>query len=192
MNHTEIRQYAERNNETGLTIEELDHVAICMEHIQKWYYEDFPLGGFLTAIVKNDLVGAVLKADDVNIKALKLYAYFLTWELPADWIIRDAENSFKAGMRKVVEYMGIYENELGFCEISNHIPYSGLTKMGFKEVKEMNYRKSVIEIRIRLDPIPGWGHEPEDHVKMLQDYLNNSILWYKPEVKLIKTVRERR
>jgi len=85
MDYTEIREYAERNNEPGLNSEELDHVAMCMEHIQKWYYEDYPLGDFLTAVVRNDLMGAVFQADDVNIGALKMYAWFLTWNLPADW-----------------------------------------------------------------------------------------------------------
>jgi len=56
-----------------------------MEHIIKWYYEGYPLGGFLTAVVKNDLTEAVFQADCINIKALKLYAWFLTWNLPADW-----------------------------------------------------------------------------------------------------------
>ena len=85
MDYTEIRQYVEDNNETGLSANELDHVAMCMEHISKWYYEDYPLGGFLTAIVRNDLINAVFQADDINLKALKIYAYFLTWNLPADW-----------------------------------------------------------------------------------------------------------
>jgi len=85
MDYTEIRQYAEDNNEMKLTPEELDHVAMCMEHISKWYYEDYPLGSFLTAVVRNDLINAVFQADDVNRKALKLYAFFLTWNLPADW-----------------------------------------------------------------------------------------------------------
>ena len=85
MNRAEIRQYVEDNNETGLNANELDHVAMCMEHISKWYYEDYPLGGFLTAVVNNDLIGAVSQADGINSRALKLYAYFLTWNLPADW-----------------------------------------------------------------------------------------------------------
>jgi len=85
MNYTEIRQYVEKNNETGLRPDELDHVAMCCEHISKWYYEDYPLGGFLTAIVNNDLLQAIFQADDINARALKLYAYFLTWNLPADW-----------------------------------------------------------------------------------------------------------
>jgi len=85
MTYEEIRKYVEDNNEPHLTPSELDHVAMCMEHIQRWYYEDYPLGSFLTAVVHNDLLEACFHADDVNIKALKLYALFLTWNLPADW-----------------------------------------------------------------------------------------------------------
>ena len=85
LDYEEIRKYVEGNNEPNLTPEELDHVAMCMEHIQKWYYENYPLGGFLTAVVNNDLTEAVFRADNVNIKALRLYGWFLTWNLPADW-----------------------------------------------------------------------------------------------------------
>ncbi len=85
MNYTEIRKYAEDNNEPNLTSEELDHVAMCMEHIQKWYYENYPLGSFLSAVVNNNLTEAVFQADYINLKALKLYACFLTWNLSADW-----------------------------------------------------------------------------------------------------------
>ena len=87
----EIRKYAEENNDANLTPEELDHVSMCMDHIRKWYYEGYPLGGFLTAVVRNDLLGACFRADEVNIKALKLYAYFLTWNLPADWRTKAAK-----------------------------------------------------------------------------------------------------
>jgi len=84
----EIREYLARNNEPNLTSEELDHVAMCCDHITKWYYEGYPVGDFLTAVVRNDLIEAVFQADDVNIRALKLYAWFLTWNLPADWRTR--------------------------------------------------------------------------------------------------------
>ena len=50
----------------------------------------------------------------------------------------------------------------------------------------MKYRTSVIEVKIRLDAIPGWGHEPEDHVRMVQHYLDATIKHYKPEVKLVR------
>lgn len=45
---------------------------------------------------------------------------------------------------------------------------------------------SVIEVKIRLDPIPGWGHQPEDHVKLLEQALKNSVAHYNPSVKLIR------
>ena len=85
MEQSDIRKYVEDNDEVGLTPDELDHVAMCCEHISRWYYEGYPLGGFLTAVVRNDLIQTVFQADDVNIKALKIYAYFLTWNLPSDW-----------------------------------------------------------------------------------------------------------
>ena len=85
MNLQEIREYLERNNEPNLAPDELDHVAMCCEHIQKWYYGDYPLGSFLTAVIQNNLTEAVFQADHINLKALKLYAWFLTWNLPADW-----------------------------------------------------------------------------------------------------------
>lgn len=84
-NTVEIRKYLEDNNEPNLTPEELDHITMCVDHIQKWYYEDYPLGSFLTAVVKNDLMGAVFQADCINSKALKLYAWFLHWEMPDGW-----------------------------------------------------------------------------------------------------------
>jgi len=31
-----------------------------------------------------------------------------------------------AGFKGVVDYLGIYENDMGFCEMSNHILYSKL------------------------------------------------------------------
>ena len=85
MDYAEIRQYVEDNNELGLTHEELDHVAMCMEHLRKWYYEDYPIGSFLQAVVRNDLMETVFRADDINLKALKLYGLFLTWKMPGDW-----------------------------------------------------------------------------------------------------------
>lgn len=42
----------------------------------------YPFGSFLTAILANDLVGAVGHADDVNIKILGEYTHFLYNEMP--------------------------------------------------------------------------------------------------------------
>ena len=54
----------------------------------------------------------------------------------------------------------------------------------------MKRKQSVIEVKILLDPVPGWGHEAEDHVKLLEQSLNDAISHYKPEVKLLR-VEER-
>ena len=81
----EIRAWLGRNNEPNLAPEELDHVAMCMDHIRAWYYQDRPIGHFLTAVVRNDLCEACFKADSTNLKALKMYALFLHNHLPADW-----------------------------------------------------------------------------------------------------------
>ena len=48
-------------------------------------------------------------------------------------------------------------------------------------------KQTVLEVKILQDPVIGWGHEPEDHVKLIQYQLDNMILHYKPEVKLIRT-----
>ena len=47
------------------------------------------------------------------------------------------------------------------------------------------HKETIIEVRILLDPVPGWGHEATDHVKMLEEYLNASISHYNPKVKLL-------
>ena len=51
----------------------------------------------------------------------------------------------------------------------------------------MRYNRSIIEVSIRLDPIPGWNHEPEDMVKSITASLP---AWYYPKVKLLRVVRE--
>jgi len=85
MDIKEIRQYVVDNNETELMPHEIDHVADGLEHIYRWYHEGYPLGSFLTAVINNDLMESVFTADYINIKALKIYAFFLTWKLPGDW-----------------------------------------------------------------------------------------------------------
>ena len=42
----------------------------------------YPFGGFLTAILANDCVGAVLHADENNTKLLREYASYLYNEMP--------------------------------------------------------------------------------------------------------------
>lgn len=61
---------------------------ILPEHMQggmKRYIEDgIPPGGFLYAVLCNDLMGAVRKADDINQHRLIDYARFLYNEAPSN------------------------------------------------------------------------------------------------------------
>lgn len=90
MDRNDINNWVEQNAtglmpETGFTPDEIDHISMCMEHILKWYYEGYPLGHFLTAIVGNDFCEACFKADGTNRKALYLYALFLANKIPFDY-----------------------------------------------------------------------------------------------------------
>jgi hypothetical protein len=42
----------------------------------------YPFGSFVTALLANDLVGAVVKADPSNLEMLKDYAGYLHWNMP--------------------------------------------------------------------------------------------------------------
>ena len=91
MEQSDIRQWVESNAkglmvQVDFTDKELDHIAICLDHIYKWYHEGYPIGGFLTAVVRNDFCEACYHADDVNRKALYLYAIFLANKIPFDYI----------------------------------------------------------------------------------------------------------
>lgn len=90
MNQDDIRQWVETNAK-GLiynmefTSDEVDHISMCMHHIYRWYYEGYPIGDFLTSVVRNDFSEACLRADDINRKALYLYALFLSNKIPFDY-----------------------------------------------------------------------------------------------------------
>lgn len=90
MDEAIIRQWVEQNAkglmpEMGFIPEELDHVAMCLHHIYRWYHEGYPIGDFLTSIVQNDFSEACFHADDINKKALYLYALFLANKIPFDY-----------------------------------------------------------------------------------------------------------
>ncbi len=90
MEYTDIRSWVESNaaffmpNEK-FSSEELDHIAKCLHHIYLWYHEDYPIGHFLTAVVHNDFSTACIRADDINIRALVLYAQFLGNKIPFNY-----------------------------------------------------------------------------------------------------------
>ncbi len=66
-------------------LDEIDHISMCMEHIYKWYHEGYPIGNFLTAVVRNDFSEACFRADDTNRKALYLYALFCANKIGYDY-----------------------------------------------------------------------------------------------------------
>lgn len=90
MNREDIEKWVKQNAdglmpEIPIDQEEIEHISMCMEHIQKWYFEDYPIGHFLTAVVRNDFCEACFHADDANRKALYLYALFLANKMPFDY-----------------------------------------------------------------------------------------------------------
>ncbi len=87
VNTVAIRKWVESNAKalmpgTPFTSDELDHIAMCAEHLLLHYLEGRPVGGFLTAVIKNDLQEACFQADDTNRKALYLYALFIVNKVP--------------------------------------------------------------------------------------------------------------
>lgn len=58
------------------------------EHTQgallRYLENRFQPGGFLTAVLSNDLVGAVARADSINIKHLKEIVQFVYSEMPSE------------------------------------------------------------------------------------------------------------
>lgn len=68
-----------------LTEEQLEHIATCLHHIYRWYWENLPIGHFLTAVLENNFVEASLRADRTNQIVLPIYAVFLYNAVPMDY-----------------------------------------------------------------------------------------------------------
>ena len=68
----EAVKYIKEYSFNGLSIPE--HMA---EGLAMYLLNGVPAGGFLTAVLENDLIGAVVRADYENIKRLDVYAAFL-------------------------------------------------------------------------------------------------------------------
>lgn len=65
----------------------------------------YPFGGFVTAVLANDLVGAAGRADEVNIRRLAEYASFLHNEMPGRTgdPTRDFWGSYEAVENRIAE-----------------------------------------------------------------------------------------
>lgn len=63
-----------------------EHIHLLPEHIRDsmrlYVFEKLEPGGFLTAILANDLKGAVMRADSINKMSIPQYVEFCTWALP--------------------------------------------------------------------------------------------------------------
>ena len=90
MTRDEIKTWVRDNSrlmcEPNFTDGEIDHIAMCLDHLLRWYKEGCSIGSFLTAVAKNDFWRACLNADDTNQKALHLYALFVCNHLNGDYI----------------------------------------------------------------------------------------------------------
>lgn len=53
-----------------------------MDELDNYLQDGIPPGDFLRAVLANDLVGAVGRADKENLHNLPAYANYLYWELP--------------------------------------------------------------------------------------------------------------
>ena len=73
--------------DVNTTLDDLDHIVNCLEHLYHHYTAGSPIGDFLSAVADNNLAEAVVRADDVNRKALYLYVLFLANELPYSWVL---------------------------------------------------------------------------------------------------------
>lgn len=67
--------------------EGLEHVAKLIHRVYRWSQEIHPdpMGSFLTAVVENDLEGAVGKADSTNVRALPVYLKYFYNYAPMRW-----------------------------------------------------------------------------------------------------------
>lgn len=82
------------------TLQELNPNLV--EALQRYVDHGIHPGGFLTAVLENNLSEAVLRADNLNIKILPEIVGYVDWEIPSacwgsrerveDWLNRDREN----------------------------------------------------------------------------------------------------
>ena len=76
---------------------------------QRYVEKGLPPGDFLTAVICNDLYGAVNRADEENARALKEWVQFFYWEAPSQcWKSKEAmsawikQGGLHKGLREVV------------------------------------------------------------------------------------------
>tara|TARA_Y100000296_G_C5169952_1_gene256732 strand:- start:161 stop:481 length:321 start_codon:yes stop_codon:yes gene_type:complete len=76
-------------------------LPLALQYGMKRYLENgSPTGDFLNAVLSNDLLGAVSRADDKNVKLLPEIVRWMHWEIPSNaWgsqeKVKSWEDSFK-------------------------------------------------------------------------------------------------
>lgn len=62
-----------------------------LEEIYRFLFHRCPVGGFLGAVLRNDLRGAIFSADEKNLKAIKSLIQFIYNECPSTIWIREKD-----------------------------------------------------------------------------------------------------
>lgn len=52
--------------------------------VQLYVEQGIPPGSFLTAVLSNDLKGAFMRADEMNLAAMRKWVQFMYWDMPSD------------------------------------------------------------------------------------------------------------
>jgi len=82
----ELKPYKDEEHGTfSLSEKAFEHVVDCLWHLYLAYRENYPIGGFLTAVAHNNFMSATAKADWTNSKVLPVYMKFLYNCAPGDW-----------------------------------------------------------------------------------------------------------
>jgi len=76
---------------TEVSRKDLEHIVHCCKSMTAEVFGIKPCGDFIRAILKNDLQGAVFKADDINRHYLKQYLWFKMNWLPAELVAKKME-----------------------------------------------------------------------------------------------------
>jgi len=72
-------------NAPGIGPDGVQAVVRCIMSIYNWRRHGWPPGGFATALLRNDFVGAGVRADKHNRDVLWVYAFFMDNVFPCDW-----------------------------------------------------------------------------------------------------------
>ena len=62
--------------------------------------------------------------------------------------------------------------------------------MGKNPTRQLSLMRAKFNVEINLDPVPGWGNNPEDFRLHLERYLNKAMKHYEPTVETVGLVEE--